>query len=155
MRPPEHTFIENDFLFEQSVRHKNMWIDSFFLYSLIWAFGSIVTDKARRHFNTWLHQVIKQKDSARRDAEIAREDALLAGDEPVKDEKEVESKDVKKLKAMQTWIESDNSSESIDSLILYNATQDFVIGQVEHMEASLPEEINVFDVFFDPANGRF
>ena len=155
MRPPEHTFIENDFLFEQSVRHKNMWIDSFFLYSLIWAFGSILTDEARRHFNTWLHQVIKQKDSARRDAEIAREDALLAGDEPVKDEKEVESKDVKKLKAMQTWIESDNSSESIDSLILYNATQDFVIGQVEHMEASLPEEINVFDVFFDPANGRF
>ena len=155
LRPPEHSFIENDFLFEQSVRHKNMWIDSFFLYSLTWAFGSILTEEARRHFNTWLHQVIKQKDSARRDADIAREDALLAGDDPDEPEKEAESKDAKRLRAMQTWVESEGSSESIDSLILYNATQDFVIGQVEHMEASLPEEVNVFDLFFDPANGRF
>ena len=67
LKPPENNFVENDFLFEQSVRNKNYWIDCFFLYSLIWAFGSILTDEARRHFNTWLHQVIEQKNLARLD----------------------------------------------------------------------------------------
>ena len=78
IKPPEHSFLENDFTFEQSIKQRNKWIDCFFLYSLVWAFGSILNEKARHHFNTWLHEAIESKDKSRRDAEIAREDALLA-----------------------------------------------------------------------------
>ena len=66
--------MENDFFFEQSVRLKNYWIDCFFLYSMIWAFGSVLTCEARRQFNTWLHQVIRQKDEVRAQAEQLKEE---------------------------------------------------------------------------------
>lgn len=34
-------------------------------------------------------------------------------------------------------------------------THDFVIGQVDHMEGSLPRNVNVFDAFFDVNSGQF
>ena len=62
VRQPEHKYFEADFTFEQSIRNKNLWVDSFFLYSLVWAFGSLLNEKARREFNTWLLTNIKTKD---------------------------------------------------------------------------------------------
>lgn len=47
------------------------------------------------------------------------------------------------------------SSLSDDSEIAYGATQDFVMGQVDHMEVSLPPDINVFDLFFDTTTGKW
>lgn len=44
IRPPEHTFVDNDVLFELSIKNKNYWIDAFFIYSLVWAFGSLLND---------------------------------------------------------------------------------------------------------------
>ena len=69
--------MENDTTFEQSLLKKNAWIDSFFLYSLTWAFGSILTEKARKHFNTWLHEQIKLKNEQRVQAEEARDKAEI------------------------------------------------------------------------------
>ena len=37
----------------------------------------------------------------------------------------------------------------------YVATNDFVIGQADHMEASLPQTMSVFDAFFDVQTGVF
>lgn len=68
IRPPEHSFVENDLLFELSIKNKNYWIDAFFLYSLVWAFGSILSEQGRREFNTWLLTQMKNKDEARREA---------------------------------------------------------------------------------------
>lgn len=47
------------------------------------------------------------------------------------------------------------SGDSDDSEMLYMPTQDFVIGQVDHMEASLPTNMSVFDAFFDVQTGLF
>lgn len=62
VRPPEHTFVEVEALFEASLKNKNLWIDSFFLYSMVWAFGSLLNDAGRREFNSWLHWQLKSKD---------------------------------------------------------------------------------------------
>ena len=40
-------------------------------------------------------------------------------------------------------------------MIKYMATHDFVIGQVDHMEASIPADMNVFDAFFDTHNYQY
>lgn len=61
-KPPEHFFSESDQMFENSVRHKNYWIDSFFLCALIWAFGSLLNEQGRREFNTWLLKALDDKD---------------------------------------------------------------------------------------------
>lgn len=35
------------------------------------------------------------------------------------------------------------------------ATHDFVIGQTDHLEADIPKDMNVFDIFFDVNSGAF
>ena len=62
IRPPDHCFVENDLLFELSIKNKNFWIDSFFLYSLVWAFGSLLNEGGRKEFNVWLLTQMKNKD---------------------------------------------------------------------------------------------
>ena len=62
IRPPEHTFVDNDVLFELSIKNKNYWIDAFFLYSLVWAFGSLLNEQGRKEFNLWLVTQMKNKD---------------------------------------------------------------------------------------------
>ena len=64
-KPLEHLFWEIELTFEESIRNKNKWIDCLFLYSLIWAFGAILKENARREFNSWLHQQIEKKDLLR------------------------------------------------------------------------------------------
>ena len=46
-------------------------------------------------------------------------------------------------------------TETEGSEMPYLPTQDFVIGQIDHMEASLPSNMNVFDAFFDVQSGLF
>ena len=63
VKPPEHRFADNgEPLFEASIRKKELWIDCFFIYSLIWAFGSVLTETAKKGFSNWLKKTIKEKD---------------------------------------------------------------------------------------------
>ena len=68
-RPPELAFAENEALFEASIKHMPKWLDSMFLYSMIWAFGSILTVEARAEFTTYLRKLFKAK--ASRDRSMA------------------------------------------------------------------------------------
>ena len=52
-------------MFESSIRFKNKWIDSFFIYSLIWAFGSVLTEPAKREFSNWLKKTLKEASEER------------------------------------------------------------------------------------------
>ena len=55
-RPPDLTFAENEVLFEASLKHMPKWLDSMFLYSMIWAFGSILTVEGRAEFSAYLRK---------------------------------------------------------------------------------------------------
>jgi hypothetical protein len=54
LKSPDYEWVENEYLFEQSIRNKNQWIDSFVIYALIWSFGSILKENERRNFDRWL-----------------------------------------------------------------------------------------------------
>lgn len=43
VRPPEYRWSEDDLLLENSIKHKELWVDSFFIFALIWAFGALLT----------------------------------------------------------------------------------------------------------------
>lgn len=49
---------------------------------------------------------------------------------------------------------ADSDNESVNSLVMYSPTEDFMIGSIALMEADLPEGY-VFDIFFDVSVGRF
>ena len=66
VKPSEHRFADNgEQMFEVATRCKGKWIDAFFLYSMIWAFGSILTENAKREFSNWLKKILKEKDDER------------------------------------------------------------------------------------------
>ena len=147
LRPPEHTFVDNEQLFENSIKNKNQWIDAFFLYSVVWSFGAFLNQEGRREFNTWMITAMKNKDATRREmAENVNYDDASSESPPASEE------DVDKAR-MAAPDDAEESSD--DSELPYVATQDFVIGQVDHMEVSLPYSQNVFDVFFDVNTGAF
>ena len=54
LKPPEVEWVEDEALLEKSIRHKKQWIDSFFIYSLIWSLGSMLKEQERKRFDTWL-----------------------------------------------------------------------------------------------------
>ena len=62
VKSPEYKWTEDEALFESSIRFKKLWIDSFFIYALIWAFGSILTDAAKNDFNKWLLKCFEQRE---------------------------------------------------------------------------------------------
>lgn len=57
IKPPEHSWIENDVLFEQSLKTKNLWIDSFLIYAIVWSFGSHLNEAARSEFDTFVKEM--------------------------------------------------------------------------------------------------
>lgn len=54
IRPPEYRWCDEETPFENSIRFKQLMVDSFFMYSLIWAFGSFLTRDAKVEFNVWI-----------------------------------------------------------------------------------------------------
>ena len=60
-KPPELKFAENDTLFEASLKNMPHWIDCMFLYSMIWAFGSILTEEAKKEFELYLRKIFEEK----------------------------------------------------------------------------------------------
>ena len=126
VRPPEHTFVEVEPLFEASLKSKNAWIDSFFLYSLVWAFGSLLNDAGRREFNAWLLWQIKSKDKSRRERQRKfEEDIRLAHEAEAASDASVSLSDSSR--------KAPGVSSSLGSEVPYMPTHDFVIGQVDHM----------------------
>ena len=47
IKVPNYSWAEDDFAFENSLRHKKLWVDSLFIYALEWAFGSILKTEAK------------------------------------------------------------------------------------------------------------
>ena len=61
-------------MFESSIKHKQLWIDSFFIFALIWAFGSLLSSEGKILFDKWLKGCFDQREkdiaaSLRRSAE--------------------------------------------------------------------------------------
>lgn len=44
MKPPDYRWCEDESLFEDSIRHKKLWVDSFFMLAIIWSFGSLLKE---------------------------------------------------------------------------------------------------------------
>lgn len=63
IRPPDYNWCDEEPIFEQSIANKQLWVDSFFLYALVWAFGSILTNKAKYEFDRWLKQIFTKKEA--------------------------------------------------------------------------------------------
>ena len=55
------------------------WVDSMFLYSLIWAFGSILTEEAKKEFEAHLRKVFHEKKLKDKDLEDRRIEELERG----------------------------------------------------------------------------
>ena len=92
------------------------------LNSLVWAFGSLLNEKARREFNTWLLTNIKTKDQNRLEARLQRErDLLNPPPKPEESEKTLE-------KSGSEDDDETSFTEESGTQIMYNATEDFVIG---------------------------
>jgi hypothetical protein len=51
---PKQTFADSDQGFIDSIRLKRYWIHSFFLFSVIWSFGSILKDEYKGEFEDWI-----------------------------------------------------------------------------------------------------
>ena len=62
IRPSEFRFCELDHLVEQSIRSKDLWIDCFFVYALVWSFGSILKEEARAEFNDYVLETLREKE---------------------------------------------------------------------------------------------
>ena len=74
IRPPEYRWCDDDLLFESSIKYKQLWIDSFFIFALIWAFGSLLNSEGKTVFDKWLKGCFDQREkdiaaSLRRSAE--------------------------------------------------------------------------------------
>ena len=74
IRPPEYRWCDDESLFENSIKHKQLWIDSFFIFALIWAFGSLLSSEGKTMFDKWLKGCFDQREkdiaaSLRRSAE--------------------------------------------------------------------------------------
>ena len=54
LRPPDYRWVDEEATFENSVQHKELFVDSCFLYALIWTFGSVLTQEVKYEFDTWL-----------------------------------------------------------------------------------------------------
>ena len=67
-KPPEVRFAEHEELFEASLKNMPLWIDSMFVYSLIWAFGSILTLDAKKEFDIHMRKIFHDK--KKRDREL-------------------------------------------------------------------------------------
>lgn len=52
-------------MFENSLKHMQLWVDSFFLYAMIWAFGSMLTYEGRNLFDKWLQGCFEQRERDR------------------------------------------------------------------------------------------
>ena len=63
IKPPDSGYHWSENQMEQSVLNKNEWIDSMFIFSLIWAFGSILTNDAKVEFNKWLMTCMNEKEA--------------------------------------------------------------------------------------------
>ena len=61
-KPPEFQFLDSEQSFEESIRHKDLWIDAFFLKSLIWSFGSCLNEEGRKAFNEFIKHTMAEKD---------------------------------------------------------------------------------------------
>ena len=71
VKSPEYKWSEEEILFENSIRHKELWVDSFFIYAIIWAFGSILTEHAKVEFDRWIKKCFEsqKKERERQDNE--------------------------------------------------------------------------------------
>ena len=54
MKVPDYKWCEEDTLFEHSIRNKDLWVDSLFIFAIIWTFGSVMTDETKPLFDFWL-----------------------------------------------------------------------------------------------------
>ena len=131
-RPPELNFAENDTLFEASLKHMANWLDSMFLYSMIWAFGSILTDEAKAEFEAHLHKVFHAK---------AQRDKALSEQRRTEEER----------KARSTGESLASVTESSQAEERYEPTPDFAMGSIDEMQSVPPENMDLFDLFFDPS----
>ena len=62
VRPPDYRWCDEEAALENSLRHKQLWVDSFFVYALVWGFGSLLTPEAKFDFDRWLKKCFDQKD---------------------------------------------------------------------------------------------
>ena len=50
-------------MFEASIKGLATWVDSFFIYAMIWAFGSILTDEAKKEFDIHFKKIFANKEA--------------------------------------------------------------------------------------------
>ena len=62
VKPPDYRWAEEDNLFEDSLKYKKLWIDSFFVYALVWAFGSLLTLESKNEFDKYIKSVFATRD---------------------------------------------------------------------------------------------
>ena len=130
-RPPELRFAQTEELFEASLKHMPHWIDSMFIYSVIWAFGSILTEEAKKEFEIHIRKIFHDK--KKRDKELEEQRRL---EEMASSQNESE-------------VSSDPRTETSKDQEAYQLTPEFGVGSIDAMESMLPENDDVFDVFFD------
>jgi hypothetical protein len=62
MKVPNYNWVESDTMIEQSIKHKDEWVDAFFIFALVWSFGSILNESAKKKFDLWIRDEIKKNE---------------------------------------------------------------------------------------------
>ena len=65
MKTPNYNWVESETLIEFSIKFKDQWVDSFFIFALVWSFGSILNEDAKRQFDVWIRDEIKKNEEDR------------------------------------------------------------------------------------------
>ena len=123
IKPSEHRFADNgEQMFEVATRCKAKWIDAFFLYSMIWAFGSILTENAKREFSNWLKKILKEKDDER----IALERRARYKDSDAGSQSGISEEITSESGSSRT----SKSKASVIEILQYQPTVEFAMGNI-------------------------
>lgn len=108
-----------------------------FLYSMIWAFGSILTDEAKGEFEAHLRKVFHEK---------AQRDKALSDQRGAEEARRVRAGSEESL---------ESRSETSRQEDRYEPTPEFAMGSIDEMQSTLPENIDLFDMFFDVSSNAW
>ena len=72
MKAPDYRWCDEEALFFNSIKNKSLWVDSFFMYAIIWAFGSILNKESKQEFDHWLKKCFEKREKEIKQKEMAQ-----------------------------------------------------------------------------------
>lgn len=57
-RNPINKFLNDEIRYENSLKFTPIWIEAFLIFSVIWTFGSVMTDMGKKEFDFKIKELI-------------------------------------------------------------------------------------------------